>query len=721
MTATDMHKLTRLSQSIPTPNGKFIVYALRNWNQETGKVSSHLEYIDITTKATGKLTDPTLNTSDFNPTFSKALGNTLFFLSRRSGKVELWTLTVPDTISTDIPTPAKLTNYPINITNFKISAAGNVIAFAAEVYSTCGDDLSCTDKKDQEVAARGPNTYEVYDKLLMRHWDHWKNKKVSHILAQKLTTQFKNLKGKNVAAPSLSGKPLDMMLGMETNSPVGPFGGSEMYSIHPDGTEVAFTGADRTIDEAWNTGWKIYVSQIGNQSTTPEHISNKIKARCTQPLYSEDGKKIAFLAMDREGLESDKLHIELYDRTTKQASNKTGGWDRSVNDYSFQDENTILAIATNYGVNRLYSVKLNVSAKDKLVTLDDDNVTMVNINNSEDTSIYSSSVPIKIGTTTSFVFNRHSYVTPIDTWVIDITTNTATQITNVNPSIISYGFEAPESFKFAGGNGEDVQGWIFKPINFSASNKYPLAFLIHGGPEGVWASSWSYGWNPQLWVSHGYTVVAINFHGSVGAGQKFTDLVRNDWGGLPYQDLMNGLTHVLVTYTWIDGERACAVGGSFGGYMVNWIQGHTTKFKCFVCHDGVFSSINMAYATDEIWFPFAENCPLDKVGCRPYDKQYRDGYFKFSPEAYVNEWKTPELVIQGGLDFRIPMSEATSIFTALQIKNVPSRFLHYDEENHWVLRSENGIKWYEEVLKWLDTWTNNKFKDGQEFEETYEE
>ena len=240
--------------------------------------------------------------------------------------------------------------------------------------------------------------------------------------------------------------------------------------------------------------------------------------------------------------------------------------------------------------------------------------------------------------------------------------------------------------------------------------KYPLAFLIHGGPEGSWDTSWSYRWNPQLFANRGYAVVTINPHGSSGMGIEFQDAVRNDWGGAPFKDLMLGWNYVKEKYKWIDMDRVGGCGASYGGYMVNWIQGNNDdkKFKCLVTHDGVFSTVTMFYATEEMWFPMSEYCPHDKWGCTPFNSENeREGYEKFSPESRVDKWNTPHLIIHGSKDYRIPITEGISAFTALQIRNVESRFLHFPDENHWVLKPENSIKWYDEVLGWLDKFLDN--------------
>ncbi len=671
-TAFDMHKLKRLSGTVVSPDGKKLVYSVRQWNPETSKVSSHLEYTIIETKQSYPLTQATEGISDYNPAFSNGFGNTVLYLSTRSGKAEVWSITIPATGGT-IPTATKFTNYPISITNFKWSwKNGNSLVFAADVYSTCKDDLKCTADRDTDIAKRTPNTWYIYDKLIMRHWDHWLSEKVSHIFVQKIKANSIK-KGNLTAEPVLDKNPLDLMLEMETNSPVGPFGGSEMYDVHPDGTEVALSGADRTRDEAWNTGWKIYVATVGDASAPAVHLTTQIKAR------------------------SDKLHIDIYDRTAKTFKNITGSYDRSVNDYTWLDNESMFFIGTDYGQNKIFRVNLLSS------NLKGENVSkLLKVAN-----FYGNSTPQHIPGTNTYFVERSSYQRAKDVWVLDYDSLDMIQITNVNPQLSSFELTSGESFIFAGGNHEDVQGFVFKPVNFHPGKRYPLAYLIHGGPEGAWETSWSSRWNVQLWTNHGYAVAVVNPHGSTGMGQAFTDKVRDDWGGLPYKDLMNGMDYIASHFSWINSKKACAIGASYGGFMVNWIQGQTDRFACLISHDGVFSTLTMFYATEELWFPMAEYCPINSVGCKPYDSNYRERYLKYSPEAYVNNWKTPQLVIHGTNDYRIPISEGISVFTALQMKGVPSRFVHMTQENHWVLKAENSIKWYDEVLGWMDKYTVN--------------
>jgi len=272
------------------------------------------------------------------------------------------------------------------------------------------------------------------------------------------------------------------------------------------------------------------------------------------------------------------------------------------------------------------------------------------------------------------------------------------QLTFENEVILSnLQLSQPESFYFSGWNNTNVQGWLFKPFGWNPSKSYPLAFLIHGGPQGSWNSDWSYRWNPQLFSSRGYVTVTVNPHGSTGFGQTFTDLVSGHWGGIPFHDLMKGVDYILNQYQWIDSDRTCALGASFGGYMINWINGQTNRFKCLVVHDGMFDTKTSYFGTEELWFPEWEFKGLPWKNPSLYDK--------WNPSNNVGKWETPTLVIHGGKDYRLPIENGISAFTALQRQSIPSKMLYFPEENHWVLRPKNSILWYDTVLSWLDQWT----------------
>jgi len=690
-TAEENHKLKRIGSPELSPDGKYIVYSIRKWNQDSGKVNTYLEYIRLSDNKTFPLTDPNGGYFDSNPLFSVNFPEVMGFVSNREGSSQIHLIPFPPK-ENELPTVTQFTNLPIDVENVRWKA--NTFTFSAEVYSICSD-LKCTADKNLEKALRGSNTYHVYDKMFVRHWDKYDEGKVSHLFFF-IVGKSEDPKEKN---PLIMKQPIELLKGQEVNTPVPPDGDLSQYDLSADGLSIAFTAHLRTKDESWNTSWKIFFGNLNDVSNI-KMLTNFHAGRTQNPRFSPNGKMLSYLYMNRAGLESDSLHLKLYDIGNKKFQNLTSDFDRSIMEYSWINDDFILFSAAEEGTEKTFSVKVSLNKDSIIATQLEDSI--------------SSAAPLayKIDENLTKIFLiRNSFTLPHDLWTADFSNDVIknpTQLTFVNKDSLSqFNLITPEVFFFPGGYGDKVQGWVFKPINFDSTKKYPLAFLIHGGPESPFLQSWSYRWNPQIWTSRGYAVLMINPHGSPGQGQKFTDAVLNDWGGIPYQDLMSGFDFAAENYKWINKSNACALGASYGGFMVNWIQGQTDRFKCLVTHDGVFSTVSMFYATEELWFPMAEYCPGYARGCKPWEKEYRQYYEKFSPEKYVPNWKTPHLVIHGSKDFRIPISEGLSVFSALQLKNIPSKFLHFTEENHWVLKAENSIKWYEEVIGWLDKWTNS--------------
>ncbi len=688
-TASDMHKLIRLSSAVVSPDGNYVVQEVKEWNNNTGKTSSYLKFNNLTNNTYLDEKFPNFSNANFsyyNPIFSEKYPNLLFFLCNAGGLSQVYFIDFPPTPAS---APSKLTDYDISVNNLKI--VGNSLVFSSEVYLDC-ESFSCTKYKDANVKERGSNTFAVYDKLFVRHWDKWLNDKISHIFVQKLL---------NLEVPTLSGKPIDTMKGLNANSPVFPDGDSNHFDISPDESEILFNCHFRSSDEALNTSWRLFSYRLND--TKPIHVTPHLSGRVQNPQYSPSGKRYAYLTMNRAGLESDKLRLEIYDSNLNKFKNITGFMDRSIQAYSWFDDNTILFTVIDFGVNKLYRVDINFPTS-SLMQVTFNTTSLINVS-------FNSIIRIPSKESQKYMFSLSSFIRPTYLALFQINSlqfSYLGEIDNNKDTMSSFNLPEFESFKYLGGQDDLVQGWIMKPTNFNSSLSYPLAFLIHGGPESAWMSTFNYRWNPILWASRNYAVVMINFHGSVGQGQKYVDSIRGDMGGVPYIDLMKGLSFVGQRYEWVNTTNACAIGGSYGGYMVNWIQGQTDKFKCLVTHDGYFNQIGMLYSTDEIWFPLTDFCPNSAWGCVPWDQKYRSLYDKHSPESYVKNWKTPHLVIHGGKDYRIPITEALSVFSALQLKNIPSRLIVFPEENHWVLRPENSVKWYDEVLNWLDKYTGNK-------------
>jgi dipeptidyl aminopeptidase/acylaminoacyl peptidase len=682
-TVNDLHNINRLSGPSVSPNGKTAAYSVRFWNKQTKKTTVHLELVDIATGNVTVFTTPSEGQQDSEPIWSPN-SDVIVFVSTRSGSSQLWYSPVA------VPNPVQLTNYPTDdLSNLKWAKTGAFITFTTSVYIDCAQVgiLNCTASRDSVQAALGPNTGFLYSSLYVRHWASWETPgKHPHIFAQNVV-----IAGTTI---TLNGDPRDLMIGMPAASPIPPFGGGEQYDISPDGTQVAFTAEMIQHDTAWTTGWRIYtVQSAGGQPIWISENGVPAGVRTTNPVYQPNGNALAYLAMDRPGLESDRLHINIYDLQTGTTRPLTANWDRSISEISWSnDGNYLFATATDVGYDKLFLIEVSNGAVHPLI------------------SQGSNTGATAVGNTV--ILSRNSLQTPADIWAVTVDFNSKTaqgahQLTQGNNQLLAqFQFNQPEQFFFIGSYGDKVQGWIIKPYGFDPTKKYPVVFLIHGGPEGAWEDAWSYRWNPQLWANHGYAVVMINPHGSTGMGQNFTDAVRNDWGGAPYMDLMKGLDYALGTYTYLDSSKVCACGASYGGYMINWIAGQTHRFSCLVNHDGVFDTMAMYYGTEEIWFPESEYCPLKERGCTPWQRP--EGFERWNPRNFVKNWITPMLVIHGGRDFRIPESEGLSTFTALQRRGIPSKLLYFPMESHWVLNPDNGIMWYNNVLGWIDSWIGPK-------------
>ncbi len=418
-------------------------------------------------------------------------------------------------------------------------------------------------------------------------------------------------------------------------------------------------------------------------------------------MYSPDGKYIAYRAQFRGGYESDRFRLMLYDRATGKSTDLTPNFDRWVDSIAWSpDSKTIYFTAGNEGQNPIYSLKIDQPSAWPMQLVAGYN---------------DSPAPTPDGKT--LVFNRNSIAAPNEIYtaalmfpqcrmavpehayaIPDCLLSKAQPLTRLNDAVLSQiEMQPAEPFWFAGADKEKVQGFVVKPPNFDPGKTYPLKFLIHGGPQGAWGDDWSFRWNPELFAANGYVVVMINFHGSTGYGQKFIDAINGNWGGAPYQDLMLGLDYAEKTYPFIAKDRECALGASYGGYAINWIEGHTNRFKCLVSHDGMFNTESAYGTTEELWFNEWE------FKGTPWTN--RELYRKWSPHLYATNFKTPILVVHGQLDYRLDVSEGFQLFTTVQKLKIPSKMLYFPDEGHWVLKPQNSRLWYKTVNDWVDEWT----------------
>ena len=677
LTPKEVQEFDRMSSPVLSPDGKYVIYTVRKWTQETQKSYTNLQITEISSKKRGYITPAVLGQSDSNPIFSSAFPNYLFF--QRKGQI-LYIPFPPEEITMDMTEDKSqvLASYNISITEYKLKK--DAFVFSADVYFDC-DTIQCSaDKIKQETSE-----YQTYNNLLAFHWDQWLIEgKGSHLFYQK----FKLTENKF----ELIDNPKDITKGMELNTPP-LFTSNENYDISPDGNLVTFSAHLRNHEESWSTSWHTYYINPSLMEK-PYLITKHTEARTQNPKFSLDNTKIAYLAMKTPMLESENLHFEIYNILTNKINIIEDVLDLSVTDYFWENDHLLYFVSTVLGLNKIFTVDITDYTKPIFKMI----VTKTNI--------ASFGLPIKALKNKNIKLSRKvGYSCPerIVTFPDD------ELIVDTNSEILkNKELPEPESFNFIGGYNDTVYGWIMKPINFNESEKYPVALLIHGGPESSWTSGWSYSWNPTMYAQQGYAVVMINPHGSTGVSSQFQNAVRNDWGGIPYEDIITGINYAVNKFKYLDKNKICAAGGSYGGYMINWINGHTDMFKCLVNHDGAFSVISKFYGTEELWFQKAEFCPTDKIGCNPFDgKEIRDGYERNSPERFVQNWKTPMLVIHGGKDMRVPLTEGLQAFTALQMKGIDSQFLYFPEENHWTLNPANQIQWYDSVYKWFEKYTKN--------------
>jgi dipeptidyl aminopeptidase/acylaminoacyl peptidase len=655
----DMVAMHRISDPQPSPDGGRVAFSVTTMDLEANKGRRDIWLAATDGSGAARFTTHVANES--SPRWAD--DSVLYFLSSRSGSNQVWRM------RTDGGEATQVTDLPLDVEALNLGPGGEALYVGLSVFPDCADPIPCTVDRLAETAAR-KTTGRVYDRLFVRHWDTWEDGRRNHV--------FKIALDKNGMQ---SGEAVDLMAGVDGNCPTKPFGGAEDYTISPDGKWLVYTAkVIETSEVAWSTNWDVWaVATDGKQP--PKNLTADNMAWDAAPSFSPDGKTLAYLAMARPGYESDRYRVVLMDWPGGSRRVLTEDWDRSPGGVAWSaDGTTLYATAAHVGTTTLFTIDATTGKVSELVNKHTN----------------SSPHPLPDG---SVLFSQDSLISPDELYTVDPASGAVNRVTDLNGArLAEIQFGEYEQFSFTGAHGDTVYGYAMKPVNFEPGTKYPLAFLVHGGPQGSFDDHWHYRWNPQIYAGHGYAMVMIDFHGSVGYGQAFTDAINGDWGGAPYEDLMTGLDVALERYPWIDGDRMTALGASFGGYMINWIQGNTDRFKALVCHDGNLDEFMAYFDTEELWFPEWEN------GGTPWEKP--ESYRKHSPANKVQNWKTPELVIHGALDFRVVETQGLGTFNALQRMGVPSKLLYFPDENHWVLKPLNSIQWHEVVLDWLDQWTS---------------
>jgi dipeptidyl aminopeptidase/acylaminoacyl peptidase len=613
------------------------------------------------------------------------------------------------------------------------SPDGRNILFTSDVYPECDGapeaEFACNAKKLKE-AEQSKVKAQIFDHLLYRHWNAFKEGKRSHIFVAKSEkwplSAIPPGEVRVVPGNLLSYLPRDLTPG-DYDAPVFSLGGQDNYAFSPDGQEICYA-SNHDKNPAASTNNDLWIVPVGGGpagSVQAKNITADNPASDSTPLYSPDGRYIAYRAQQRPGYESDRFRLMLYDRKTGEKKNLTENFDRWVGTFAWAaDSSRLYFVSEDKGTAPIHSISFETETNEEKgydIAIRETNIKI-------DAFLPGFNDDLAATADGKLFYTSMSLQGPSEIWALSHVpcSNAPAEdpsagsralkhllclvnpITHFNEAVLSQVAMSPiEPFWFTGAHGDKVEGFLVKPPNFDASKKYPVKFLIHGGPEGAWGDDWSYRWNAELFAaptaatSSGYVVIMINFHGSTGYGQKFIDAINGDWGGAPFEDLMKGLDYAEQTYPFIDKTRECALGASYGGYMINWILGHTDRFKCLVSHDGMFNAESAWGTTEELWFNDWE------FKGTPYDN--RASYEKWSPHQYARNFKTPTLVIHGQRDYRLDVSEGLQLFTTLQMEGIPSKMLYFPDEGHWVLKPQNSQLWYKTVNDWVDLWIKDQW------------
>jgi dipeptidyl aminopeptidase/acylaminoacyl peptidase len=664
---SDLVMLDRVGDPQLTADGRYAAFSVRSTDYTANK-GKHAIYVQDLGGSGGQ--PLRLHAEGGSSPRWSPDGRSLYYLAPAGDTAQLWRIDFPagkhgiDMASASAP--VQVSHGSLDIDAYKLSPDGKSVLLSYAVFTDC-NDLACT-KERLDGRAKDKSTGTVYQKLFVRHWDTWEDGRRSQLYIARFNTDG-----------TLPVEPTLLTRGIDGDVPSKPFGDESEFAFSPDGSTVYFDVRIAGNSEPWSTNFDVY-KVPADGSAAPQNLTADNHAWDAYPVPSPDGKTLYYLAMKTPGFEADRFAIMALDLTTGARREVDPSWDRSAGSMQVSaDGKTLYVTADDEGQHPLFAVD---AASGKVNTLVSDG------------SVAAYSVAGK-----KILLTRDDLKRPSDLYTVATNGHDLKQITHFNAGRLKNAHMGDvQFFTFKGWNGESVQGYVVKPVGYKSGQKYPVAFIIHGGPQGAMSNDWSYRWNPQTYAGQGFAVVTINFHGSTGYGQAFTDSISGDWGGKPLEDLKLGWQAALDKYHFLDGDRACALGASYGGYMTYWIAGVWNKpWKCLVDHDGVFDARMMYYATDELWFEEREN------GGAQFNVP--ENYEKFNPINHVKDWRVPMLVVHSGDDFRIPITQGLGAFTALQRQGIPSELLTFPDENHWVLKPQNSVLWHETVNTWLKKWT----------------
>lgn len=673
----DLMEIERISNPAVHPDGRSAAYVMSKHDHRENKVYSTIMLIDLDTGKTRELTPGTAK--DSSPVWSPD-GRMLAFASNRDESSQLWILPFEEGGEA-----YSVTKGEGGVSNPIWAPDSRRIAFSRSIVVSRHWDgvASGIEGKDKELIklartyglVNERSTARVETSLLYRHWDHWRDMKRSHLFIVDIETRdMEDITPGDADVPPIS------------------LGGARDFSFSPGGNEIAYV-MNPDPEVAVSTNNSVFLQELDGIKRTGEPLSiSQNDAMELEPRYSPDGNFIAYLGAEKPAYEADRLRIRLYERSTGDTSVLTEDLDRSPSEIIWKDNRSILFLAPDMGYISLYELDII----DGSMIQHTSHVFNSNLRRIDDGKV---------------LVTRESMTGPAELYILELgkgqevdlslegrqekmDVNEANRLTEQSePLDRMVELNPPEEFWYKGADEDPVHGFLLKPPGFIEGKRYPLLLIIHGGPQSAFFDHFHFRWNPQMFASGGYVVAEINPRGSIGYGQKFTDQISGDWGGRCYEDIMKGLDFILDEYPFIDSDHIGAAGASFGGFMINWIAGHSDRFNVLISHDGIFNQETMSYMTEELWFDIWEH------GGMPHDDH--EVFLKYSPHMHVQNFKTPMLVIQGELDFRCPVSEGVSLFTALQVMKVPSKFLYFPDEGHWILKPANSHVWYTEILDFI--------------------